>query len=138
MSDAPERIIANSLTYNVPGDTEYIRLDLHAARVAELEAELQEAALQVVVSYGQAWDAHEARLAAEAALASIKPQCCFCGKKDLSADGGAGRELDDGRWVCSSECWDGMVDLRAALATAREYALREAAVEILAMIGAKP
>jgi hypothetical protein len=36
-------------------------------------------------------------------------QCCMCGKTGLSTiegDGGQECELDDGRWVCSGECWD--------------------------------
>jgi hypothetical protein len=35
-------------------------------------------------------------------------QCCMCGKAGLSTaeDGGPECELHDGRWVCSSECWD--------------------------------
>ena len=35
-------------------------------------------------------------------------QCCMCGKKGLSTveDGGPECELHDGRWVCSSECYD--------------------------------
>ena len=35
-------------------------------------------------------------------------QCCMCGKTGLSTaeDGGPECELHDGRWVCSSECWD--------------------------------
>ncbi|WP_416065388.1 hypothetical protein ACK9YZ_01170 [Rhizobium sp. ZK1] len=39
----------------------------------------------------------------------IGPQCCMCGKKNLSTaegDGGTECELADGRWVCSAECWD--------------------------------
>jgi hypothetical protein len=34
-------------------------------------------------------------------------QCCMCGKPGLSTakDGGPGGELDDGRWVCSSGCY---------------------------------
>jgi hypothetical protein len=35
-------------------------------------------------------------------------QCCMCGKKGLSTeeDGGPECELADGRWVCSSDCYD--------------------------------
>ncbi len=35
-------------------------------------------------------------------------QCCMCGKTGLSTteDGGPECELHDGRWVCSSACWD--------------------------------
>lgn len=39
----------------------------------------------------------------------VGPQCCMCGKLDLSTvedDGGAECELHDGRWVCSSDCYD--------------------------------
>lgn len=36
------------------------------------------------------------------------PQCCMCGKLGLSTaeDGGPECELHDGRWVCSSDCWN--------------------------------
>lgn len=40
------------------------------------------------------------------------PQCCMCGKKGLSTvegDGGTECELTDGRWVCSAECWERVV-----------------------------
>ena len=39
-------------------------------------------------------------------------QCCMCGKRGLSTaeDGGPECELDDGRWVCSRECYDHAVD----------------------------
>jgi hypothetical protein len=35
-------------------------------------------------------------------------QCCMCGKRGLSTadDGGPQCELSDGRWVCSSDCYD--------------------------------
>ncbi len=35
-------------------------------------------------------------------------QCCMCGKRGLSTadDGGPQCELNDGRWVCSSDCYD--------------------------------
>jgi len=35
-------------------------------------------------------------------------QCCMCGKRGLSTadDGGPECELHDGRWVCSSDCYD--------------------------------
>ena len=34
--------------------------------------------------------------------------CCLCGKPCSTEenDGGQECELDDGRWTCSSECWD--------------------------------
>lgn len=43
----------------------------------------------------------------------LAPQCCMCGKKNLSTiegDGGSECELEDGRWVCSAECWDRAVE----------------------------
>lgn len=43
----------------------------------------------------------------------VAPQCCICGKKNLSTvegDGGTECELEDGRWVCSSVCWDRAVE----------------------------
>lgn len=65
------------------------------------------------------------------AAPSPAPQCCMCGKKDLSTvegNGGTECELSDGRWVCSSDCWDkatGEADLAPALGAAamREMAL---------------
>ena len=44
--------------------------------------------------------------AAEARLEQV--QCCMCGKTGLSTveDGGPECQLDDGRWVCSSQCWE--------------------------------
>jgi len=47
------------------------------------------------------------------APSSARPQCCMCGKKGLSTvegDGGTECELSDGRWVCSSECYDRAVE----------------------------
>lgn len=34
-------------------------------------------------------------------------QCCMCGKRDLSTeeDGGPECQMNDGRWVCSRECY---------------------------------
>jgi len=46
---------------------------------------------------------------AEQQPVAVKPQCCMCGRKDLSTvegDGGTECELPDGRWVCSFDCWD--------------------------------
>lgn len=43
----------------------------------------------------------------------VAPQCCMCGKKNLSTvegDGGTECELEDGRWGCSAECWDRAVE----------------------------
>ena len=38
----------------------------------------------------------------------LRTQCCMCGKTGLSTieDGGPECELDDGRWVCSVDCYD--------------------------------
>lgn len=51
---------------------------------------------------------HNARI-----LSALEPatdaQCCMCGKKGLSTiegDGGTECELSDGRWTCSSDCWE--------------------------------
>lgn len=52
-------------------------------------------------------------LPAPPAPSSARPQCCMCGKKGLSTvegDGGTECELSDGRWVCSSECYDRAVE----------------------------
>lgn len=48
-------------------------------------------------------------------------QCCMCGKTDLSTaeDGGPECELHDGRWVCSSECWDIAVSIIDRLLVSR-------------------
>ena len=57
------------------------------------------------------------------ARALIAVQCCMCGKRGLSTeeDGGPECELSDGRWVCSSDCWEIASALhehpKAALAT---------------------
>jgi len=54
------------------------------------------------------------------------PQCCMCGKKNLSTvegDGGSECELVDGRWVCSAECWDRAVE-PAQHVTVADYATR--------------
>lgn len=65
----------------------------------------------IVYSKKEDQDRHNATRAARI-LASIDtqpdPQCCMCGKLGLSTaeDGGPERELHDGRWVCSSECWN--------------------------------
>ncbi|MDI6837830.1 MAG: hypothetical protein QMD99_19250 [Rhizobiaceae bacterium] len=53
--------------------------------------------------------ATKAGLEAAISAAPEAPQCCMCGKTGLSTkegDGGAECELNDGRWVCSAECWD--------------------------------
>lgn len=59
------------------------------------------------------------RAAKDAHLSIVKendaaaPQCCMCGKKNLSTvegDGGTECELEDGRWVCSAACWDRAVE----------------------------
>nr|RDS95620.1 hypothetical protein DWF04_06320 [Cereibacter sphaeroides f. sp. denitrificans] len=55
---------------------------------------------------------HDARLAAWVEPPTV--QCCMCGKTGLSTaeDGGPECELHDGRWVCSSECWERACDPR--------------------------
>jgi len=47
-------------------------------------------------------------LAAQPEAVAGAAQCCMCGKKGLSTeeDGGPECELSDGRWVCSSDCYD--------------------------------
>ena len=42
----------------------------------------------------------------------VTAQCCMCGRTGLSTaeDGGPECELNDGRWVCSRECYDRAVD----------------------------
>ena len=64
-------------------------------------------------------------------------QCCMCGKTDLSTaeDGGPECELHDGRWVCSSECWDiaaSIID-RLIPRPADEEGLAEAIAELQMM-----
>ena len=47
--------------------------------------------------------------ASGAGVVDERPQCCMCGKLDLSTvegDGGKECELADGRWVCSQDCYD--------------------------------
>lgn len=50
----------------------------------------------------------QSRAETQAALAGCVPQCCMCGKTGLSTaeDGGPECELSDGRWVCSSDCYE--------------------------------
>jgi hypothetical protein len=89
----------------------------HALQRAEAaEKKLQE--MQAHIDHADAY--HTAMLVAEAEtrmtmaeLAAVEPQpdaaqCCMCGKKGLSTeeDGGPECELHDGRWVCSSDCYD--------------------------------
>ncbi len=58
-------------------------------------------------------------------------QCCMCGKKGLytEEDGGPECELFDGRWVCSSDCYDVALGIMlkpvAEAAAIRKAALRE-------------
>jgi hypothetical protein len=58
---------------------------------------------------------YEARIlsALEPAVQPDAAQCCMCGKKGLSTeeDGGPKCELSDGRWVCSSDCYDVALDI---------------------------
>lgn len=70
-------------------------------------AELSEQ-LEAVRAAKKARDEENEALKAQIAeLAHARPQCCMCGKKNLSTeeDGGPECELSDGRWVCSSACW---------------------------------
>ena len=55
--------------------------------------------------------------AALTAAVARAAQCCMCGKLGLSTaeDGGPECELEDGRWVCSAECYDKASDATAAL-----------------------
>lgn len=42
-------------------------------------------------------------------FAMSRPNCAMCGKTGLSTnedDGGTESELEDGRWVCSFDCWE--------------------------------
>ena len=106
--------------------------------LAEAIAELQRAKAEDSVTI-DTHDALDMVLNAVLSGALIPVQCCMCGKTGLSTaeDGGQGCELHDGRWVCSSECWDiavsvidrllaprpaepAQVDVRARLAAARE------------------
>jgi hypothetical protein len=75
------------------------------------------------------------RIEALTAIA-VQPQCCMCGKRDLSTaeDGGPECELHDGRWACSRECYDKAyspptftaADLEAACRVGFEMAARTA------------
>jgi len=62
---------------------------------------------------------------------ALQSQCCMCGKTGLSIieDGGPECELDDGRWVCSVNCYDRAV-LNPLVAEAKRDALRAALSEI--------
>lgn len=55
----------------------------------------------------------------------LRTQCCMCGKSGLSTaeDGGPECELDDGRWVCSVDCYDRAV-LNPLVAEAERDRLR--------------
>lgn len=53
-------------------------------------------------------------LVADWPTAAATAQCCMCGNKNLSTiegDGGTECELSDGRWVCSSGCYEIAVTL---------------------------
>lgn len=56
------------------------------------------------------WIWHEATIGD---IGAPQAQCCMCGKKGLSTaeDGGPECELSDGRWTCSSACWEMTADL---------------------------
>ena len=61
----------------------------------------------------------------------LRTQCCMCGKTGLSIieDGGPECELDDGRWVCSVDCYD-LAVLNHLVAEAERDRLRAALNEI--------
>ena len=65
---------------------------------------------------------------------SLQVQCCMCGKTGLSTieDGGPECEMDDGRWVCSVDCYDRAV-LNPLEAEAERDALRDALANIAVM-----
>ena len=62
---------------------------------------------------------------------ALQSQCCMCGKTGLSIieDGGPECELDDGRWVCSVDCYD-LAVLNHLVAEAERDRLRAALNEI--------
>lgn len=64
----------------------------------------------------------------------LRTQCCMCGKTGLSTieDGGPECELDDGRWVCSVDCYDRAV-LNHLVAEAERDRLRDALANIAVM-----
>ena len=68
---------------------------------------------------------------AEAERDRLRTQCCMCGKTGLSTieDGGPECELDDGRWVCSVDCYD-LAVLNHLVAEAERDRLRAALNEI--------
>ena len=68
---------------------------------------------------------------AEAERDALQSQCCMCGKTGLSTieDGGPECELDDGRWVCSVDCYD-LAVLNHLVAEAERDRLRAALNEI--------
>ena len=83
-TEAPERIWASPAdifdgmdiwqSNKTSRDTEYTRADLYdaqAARIAELEAQNRELALQIISSDGQAMDAYDAQMKAEQLAAQL-------------------------------------------------------------------
>jgi hypothetical protein len=74
-------------------------------------------------------EAAEARLAPEGVAVA---NCCHCGRivdtRETKHGGDAfGAQLNDGRWTCSPECWDAIVEPNALYAhPASDTALREA------------
>ena len=66
--------------------------------------------------------------APDALVEAAKAQCCMCGKTGLSTvegDGGTECQLTDGRWTCSSDCWE-----RAVEPDARVEAAVRAGIEV--------
>ena len=76
-----------------------------------MTAPFTKAAVLEILNSPQSWDTFPDMIRRVEALEGCA-QCCMCGKTGLSTaeDGGPECELHDGRWVCSSDCWD-----RAAL-----------------------
>lgn len=83
-------------------------------------------------------DAERTRKAERDALIGAV-QCCMCGKKGLSTaeDGGPECELEDGRWVCSAECYDkSTADDTAALDRIKAEARADVVRQVLEIVKA--
>lgn len=90
---------------------EYIRADLAHPSPAPEAGDLisRDAAIKAIADMDNSViHAIDAVDALRALTAPVSPQCCMCGKTGLSTadDGGPECELSDGRWVCSSDCWE--------------------------------
>ena len=71
---------------------------------------------------------YEARILAALEPVAAPAQCCMCGKRDLSTeeDGGPECQMNDGRWVCSRECYGTACALLEPVAAPDPAAIREA------------